>query len=636
MTRNKIELLDDRLINQIAAGEVIERPASLLKELLENSLDAGSSQINVEIEKGGLKLVKVEDNGSGIPKQELSLALSRHATSKLKSFEDLYSILSLGFRGEALPSIAAVSKLTLSSKTADAQSGYEFSCFGGNNLAEPRPVARMQGTTVTVEDLFYNTPARRKFLRTEQTEYKYIDQNIRRLALSRSDVGFTLSHNGRKNIDCSIAQTEAEQDRRVKLICGAEFQQHTVRFSDLQTDMALEGWVALPTFSRSQRDLQYFFVNGRAIKDPLIAHAVKRAYADVLYSGRHPAFVLYLQVDPSEVDVNVHPSKTEVRFKDTRRVHDFIYRSLNKLIADIRPGANAPPAQASLSSNPGQSSGLFNQGGGISSGAATSPLHNYDPHKNAAVKQGAFKFNAQEQIAGYDALHPGGGIRGAGVSQFDSASAEAQEDAVNLGDVASVDEQDIPPLGFALAQLKGIYILAESQQGLILVDMHAAHERIKYETMKAELAAEQVACQPLLVPVQITLSPVEATTAQRHLTHFQAMGMEIDFLSEHELVLRQVPEILSKADMPALIHDVLADLSELGESDRIEHNIREILSSKACHGAVRANRQLTIPEMNALLRDMEVVERSGQCNHGRPTWVSVTIEELDKWFQRGH
>ncbi|MFT5607689.1 MAG: DNA mismatch repair protein MutL, partial [Parvicella sp.] len=526
MIRKNIQLLDDRLINQIAAGEVIERPASLLKELLENSLDAGSNHIDVGIENGGLKLVKVEDNGFGIPKEELALALSRHATSKLKSFDDLYSIMSLGFRGEALPSIAAVSKLTLSSKMQGADSGYVLNCFGGEDGGEPKPIARETGTTVVVEDLFYNTPARRKFLRTEQTEYKYIDQNIRRLALSRFDVAFSLSHNGKKKIDCAIANSDAEQDARVKSICGAEFQQNTVRFTDQQNDLALQGWVALPTFSRSQRDLQYFFVNGRAIKDPLIAHAVKRAYADVLYSGRHPAFVLYLQIDPSEVDVNVHPSKTEVRFKDTRRVHDFIYRSLNKLIADIRPGDNLPPAQAALSGVMGASSGLFNQGGGAHNPSVqgTSPLSNFDTYQSTPTKQGAFKFNAGEQIAAYDALHPSGGIRGDSMAQnkFDSAD---QQQAINP--LARIDEQDIPPLGFALAQLKGIYILAESVHGLILVDMHAAHERIKYEEMKSQLSSDEVACQPLLVPVQIVLSPTEAVTAQKHLPHFRTMGLEL-------------------------------------------------------------------------------------------------------------
>ncbi len=628
MSERVIQLLDDRLINQIAAGEVIERPASLLKELLENSLDADATKIDIEVDNGGLQLVKVSDNGVGIAKEQLHLALSRHATSKLKSFDDLYSIMSLGFRGEALPSIAAVSKLTLSSKVASADSGYELACYGGEMLAEPKPIARDDGTTITVQDLFYNTPARRKFLRTEATEYKYIDQNIRRLALSRFDVAFKLSHNGKQNIDCEVAGTEQLQDARIKALCGAEFQQNTLRFSDEQNGLSLSGWVALPTFSRSQRDLQYFFVNGRAIKDPLIAHAVKRAYADVLYAGRHPAFVLYLQIDPAEVDVNVHPSKTEVRFKDTRRVHDFIYRSLNKLIADVRPGNNVPPAQASL----GQSS--QNQQG-FAQSIATSPLSNYASYRQTPAKQGAFKFDANEQMAAYDALHPDGGLRGEGVNTASEPFNQGTSELAFQQEDVAANEQNIPPLGFALAQLKGIYILAESKDGLILVDMHAAHERIKYEAMKAELASDSIACQPLLVPVQIALSPTEVNTAQQHLVHFRAMGLELDFISDSELVLRQVPDILAKTNLPELIHDVLADLDALGESDRIEAQIHEILSTKACHGAVRANRQLSLPEMNALLRDMEVVERSGQCNHGRPTWVSVSIDDLDKWFQRG-
>ena len=619
--RPHIRRLDDRLINQIAAGEVIERPASLLKELLENSLDAGADNIDIQIERGGMKRVDVSDNGFGIEKDELELALSRHATSKLNRFEDLYQINSLGFRGEALPSIAAVSKLQISSKTPGADSAFEIQCHGGQLMAEPAPCAREQGTTIEVSDLFYNTPARRKFLRTESTEYKHIDQNIRKLALSRFDVGFRLSHNGKVSLNCLPATDDEEKIDRISMICGREFAQSSVYFSTEQVDIRLEGWLGLPTFSRSQRDLQYFYVNGRAIRDPLIAHAVKRAYADVMYSGRHPAFVLYMSISPEAVDVNVHPAKTEVRFKDTRQIHDFIYRTLKKVIADLRPGDNVPPARAHLTS--------FVEGAGNSDSRAITPqtsqayssLANYQVQADRPANQAAFRFNASEQLKGYKALHPGEKFSG----QISAAGAPDQ----------GLDSNEIPPLGFALAQLKGVYILSESADGLILVDMHAAHERIGYENLKQVFAAESIEQQPLLVPVRIQLPAQSVMAAVENIAVFQSAGLEIEALGETELVVRQVPVVLNNIDIPALIKDVLSDILELGISDRIERTIHEIFASRACHGAVRANRRLSLPEMNALLRDMESVERSGQCNHGRPTWVSVSMDDLDKWFLRG-
>jgi len=634
--RRPITRLDDRLINQIAAGEVIERPASLLKELLENSLDASADRIEVAVERGGMKRIAVSDNGFGIAKNELDLALSRHATSKLNKFEDLYQINSLGFRGEALPSIAAVSKLQIRSKTADADAAYEVQCHGGHTLGEPAPAARETGTTIEVTDLFYNTPARRKFLRAESTEYKHIDQNIRKLALSRFDVSFRLSHNDKLFIDCPVAASEAEKTERIAKICGREFADNSLVFSTEQSGIALHGWLGLPTFSRSQRDLQYFYVNGRAIKDPLIAHAVKRAYADVLYSGRHPAFVLYMSISPDAVDVNVHPAKTEVRFKDTREVHDFIYRALNRVIADLRPGDSIPPARAQLAAlqahtaPSGAGSAAFSAGDADTRGASTgtitphssqaySSLANYQPGAGAGRSQSAFKFNAQDQVSAYARLHP-------------------DTDASDSGFAANsppVAEQDIPPLGFALAQLKGVYILSESKQGLILVDMHAAHERIGYEALKKEFSAQHIEQQPLLVPVRIELPEQQLSAAIEHLDIFQKMGLEIEPQGETGLLIRTVPTVLSKVDIPKLIKDVLSDLAELGLSDRIEQTIHDIFAERACHGAVRANRQLTLPEMNALLREMEVVERTGQCNHGRPTWVAVSMADLDKWFLRG-
>lgn len=607
--RPRIRRLDDRLINQIAAGEVIERPASLLKELLENSLDAGATQVEVEIERGGMKRIEVADNGIGIPVEELPLALSRHATSKLSRFQDLYQISSLGFRGEALPSIGAVSKLKIVSRPPEADNAWAISCHGGEVDAQTAPVARETGTTVEVVDLFYNTPARRKFLRAESTEYKHIDQNMRKLALSRFDVGFRLAHNGRVSIDCPAVADEDGKMARLEKICGREFAQNCVYFSTEQPGMVLKGWLGLPTFSRSQRDLQYFFVNGRAIRDPLVGHAVKRAYADVLYSGRHPAFVLYMQLAPESVDVNVHPAKTEVRFKDTRQVHDFIYRSLNRVIADLRPGDNVPPARARLEEPSRSGRGPEPPKPSL----AHSSLSNYQAGAARPARQSAFRFDAREQLDAYRDLHP----------------AEEGPDETRL------DSGEVPPLGFALAQLKGVYILAESVDGLILVDMHAAHERIEYERMKQALADNTIEIQPLLVPVRVEVSEPAMAAAMEHLEMFAGLGFELEALGETELVLRKLPAALHKADLPMLIKDVLSDILELGVSDRIERSFHEILATRACHGAVRANRRLTLPEMNALLREMERVERAGQCNHGRPTWVSVSMEDLDKWFLRG-
>lgn len=621
--RRRITRLDDRLINQIAAGEVIERPASLLKELLENSLDANADHIDVEVERGGMKRIQVSDSGFGIEKEELDLALSRHATSKLNKFEDLYQINSLGFRGEALPSIAAVSKLRICSRTEEAESAFEVLCHGGHMLGEPAPAARENGTTIEVTDLFYNTPARRKFLRAESTEYKHIDQNIRKLALSRFDVSFRLSHNDRVLIECPLASTEADKTERISKICGREFADNSLTFSTEQSGIQLHGWLGLPTFSRSQRDLQYFYVNGRAIRDPLIAHAVKRAYADVLYSGRHPAFVLYMSISPEAVDVNVHPAKTEVRFKDTREVHDFIYRALSRVIADLRPGDNVPPARAQLDQLQSQLiSGGLTPAREITphNSQAYSSLANYQTQANSTRQQSALKFNAQDQISAYRALHPGG-------EAPDLLNAQTAE-AVSA-------EADIPPLGFALVQLKGVYILSESRDGLILVDMHAAHERIGYEKLKQDFAADSIEQQPLLVPVRVELPEQHLTAAMEHLHIFLDMGLEIEALGETELVVRSVPTVLSQVDIPALIKDVLSDIAELGLSDRIKQTIHDLFAEKACHGAVRANRLLTLPEMNGLLREMEIIERSGQCNHGRPTWVAVSMDDLDKWFLRG-
>ncbi len=610
--RAAIVQLDDKLINQIAAGEVIERPASLLKELLENSIDAGAASIQVHAERGGLKRIAVRDDGIGIAEAEARLALSRHATSKLTCVEDLFKVGSLGFRGEALPSMAAVSRLSLSSRTAAAERGFTVTCHG-RRASAPRPAACDFGTTVEAADLFYNTPARRKFLRAEKTELKRLDEVIRRIALSRFYLDLSFVHDGREVLRVAPAVDAAARQARLASLCGAPFAQQSMHFEDGFDDMEAEvapggarmrlaGWMGLPTFSRSQRDLQYFFVNDRPVRDPLIAHAVRRAYHDVLYHGRHPAFVLFFHIQPQWVDVNVHPAKSEVRFRDSRAVHDYLYRTLHRVIAKLSPedgGVPLPTPQAAA-----QFRGFGGRpGGGAGFGSSV----------------GQRNMRMAEQGAGYHAL----------------ASAAMGAEAAHADYAAHADEAEIPPLGYALAQLKGIYILAENRDGLIMVDMHAAHERITYETLKWQVAAQAVSSQPLLVPLALLVSQPEAEAAEQFGAEFTALGFDLGAIGEQQLAVRAVPELLLQVDIENLVRDALSDLLEYGRSERIASAQHEILSSIACHGAVRANRKLTQAEMNALLRQMEEVERAGQCNHGRPTWMSASLAEMDKWFMRG-
>ena len=591
--------LDDRLINQIAAGEVIERPASLLKELLENSVDAGATQIRVHAERGGLKRITVRDNGAGIPEAEAKLALARHATSKLTRFDDLFNVTTLGFRGEALPSIAAVSRLSLSSRVASAASGFEVTCHGGGEISAAKPVPHPPGTTVETTDLFYNTPARRKFLRAEKTELKHLEDVIRRIALSRFNLDISFVHDGKEVLHAMPARTPAECSNRIAGICGKPFAEQSVYFEDEVEIMKLSGWMGLPTFSRSQRDLQHFFVNARAVRDNLVAHAVRRAYDDVLYHGRHPAFVLFFEIRPDLVDVNAHPAKSEVRFRDLRAVHDYIYRTLHRAIAALSPEEGGVTLPTPAAANQLRT-------GGVGQGAGS------------VAAQRNIRMLVAKQMEGYHALHPpAAGVADAGVA-----------DAVD-------DDTETPPLGYALAQLKGIYILAENNDGLIMVDMHAAHERITYETLKRQADEKSTGSQPLLVPISIIVSRAEAEAAEHFGDGFASLGFDLDRIGDEQLVVRAVPELLVKADIETLARDVLSDLLEHGSSDRIANAQHEILSSVACHGSVRANRKLTHAEMNALLRQMEQVERSGQCNHGRPTWMSVSLPEIDKWFMRG-
>ncbi|MBV1790503.1 DNA mismatch repair endonuclease MutL [Marinobacterium sp. D7] len=620
MTR--IHLLSPQLANQIAAGEVVERPASVVKELLENSLDAGARKIDVDIENGGIKLIRLRDDGFGIDKEDLALALSRHATSKILQLQDLEAVASLGFRGEALASISSVARLALTSRTAEQDAAWQVRAEGRDMEAVLSPAAHPQGTTVEVRDLFFNTPARRKFLKTEQTEFRHLEEVIKRLALSRFDVAFNLQHNGRRVQQLRPVDGEQARERRLASLLGAAFIDQAVHLdvSAEASGLRLWGWIGLPTYSRSQADQQYFFVNGRIIRDKVVTHAVRQAYADVLFSGRHPAFVLYLELDPALVDVNVHPTKHEVRFRESRLVHDFIFRTLHRVIADLRPkSAVVDESAAPAVEGPGAdglalrpSVGSAGGGGGFSQGRM--PLY------QSAPGSGGYTGSAvREQIAAYAGLH-----------EPASPLMRPQQPAM-----PQAGAEQAPPLGYAIAQLHGVYVLAQNEAGLVLVDMHAAHERIVYERMKTAWDEDKMRSQPLLVPVSISVSEREADLAEERPELFERLGFKIERMGADTLTVREVPVSLAKADAAQLVRDVLADLVVFGSSQRIEQSINELLATMACHGAVRANRQLSITEMNALLRDMEATERSGQCNHGRPTWTQLSMAELDKLFMRG-
>ena len=618
----RIQLLSPRLANQIAAGEVVERPASVIKELLENSLDAGAKRIDVEVEQGGVKLLRVRDDGSGIPADDLFLALARHATSKIRELEDLESVISLGFRGEALASISSVARLTMTSRTAYAEQAWQVETEGRDMAARVQPAAHPVGTSVEVRDLFFNTPARRKFLRTEKTEFDRLQDVIKKLALARFDVAFHLRHNAKTVFALHEAPDEISRARRVASVCGPAFLEQALPIEVERSGLRLWGWVGLPTFSRSQADLQYFYVNGRMVHDKLVAHAVRQAYRDVLFNGRHPTFVLFLEIDPSVVDVNVHPTKHEVRFRDGRMVHDFLYGTLHRALGEVRPEDQlaAPAAVSQVMRPTGQVAGEFGPQGEMGLAA-----------------------NILEQPAAPSSIwrSPGAGYQAPRNEPSMLPVAEAQgayrEYFAPLPESAALPQAqgDIPPLGYALAQLKGVYILAENAQGMVLVDMHAAHERIMYERLKTAMASEGLRGQPLLVPESIALSQREADCAEEHGEWFQRLGFELQRLGEESLAIRQIPVLLKQAEATQLVRDVLADLLEYGTSDRIQAHLNELLATMACHGAVRANRRLTLPEMNGLLRDMEQTERSGQCNHGRPTWTQLGMDDLDKLFLRG-
>ena len=589
-----IRVLPPQLVNQIAAGEVVERPASVVKELLENAFDAQAKTVEVDIELGGLRLIRVRDDGLGMARDDLPLALARHATSKIASLADLERVASMGFRGEALPSISSVSRLALSSRAEGAELAWRVVADGTKSGYEVEPVAHPQGTCVEVRDLFYNTPARRKFLRAEKTEFSHIEALLKRMALSRFDTGFVLRHNQREVLSLKPAASLAAQEARVGKLCGEAFLPNALRLDFASAGLRLAGWAGLPTFSRSQADMQFAYVNGRLVRDKLFAHAVRQAYQDVLYHGRQPVYVLYLDLDPAQVDVNAHPAKLEVRFRDGRLVHDFLYGALRRAIADERPGAAAPPPTEAEA-----------PGGEVSARQPYSFAH--------APRQASLPLQVRETLLALNALY----------SPAAAAPAPASEAEAH------------PPLGQAIAHLHNIYILAETPGGLVLVDAHAAHERVTYEKLKRQHQAGAVASQPLLLPVRVALSAAEADLAEAFAGSFAELGMEISRCGPDAVLVRAVPALLGGADAESLLRDALADLNQHGRSRRLEQSLNRVLATLACHGSVRARRRLSVAEMNALLREVEATENGGQCNHGRPTWIELSGKDLDRFFLRG-
>jgi len=585
-----IQVLPEQLVNQIAAGEVVERPAAVVKELVENSLDAGARRVEVDAEQGGLARIQVRDDGCGIARDELALALTRHATSKIASLSDLEHVRSLGFRGEALPSILSVSRLSLVSRTAADAHGWRLEGEGALSGARPEPAAHAPGTTVEVRDLFFNTPARRKFMRAESTEFRHLDQGLRRIALARFDTAFALRHGARKVFELAPAESTQGRAQRVAQLTDAEFLDNALELDESRLGMRLSGWIALPSFSRAQADLQHFYVNGRPVRDKLVGHALRRAYADALHGTRFPAFVLYLELDPARVDVNVHPAKVEVRFRDSSTVHDFIFGAVHQALRRVRPDP-----------------------------AAHHQVH-FDRSTGEIGAQDSFRYGAEV---------PGPRSRETSPRSLgpDSSAPRIEE-----------PRPDDAPLGYALAQLSGIFILAQNREGLVLIDMHAAHERVLYERFKQSLHGGGIASQALLVPIAVTVPEDVADQAEAARERLQRLGLELDRSGPATLTVRAVPPLLAHADLAELVKSLLGEATE-HESRRHFSEVSEaqerVLADMACRAAVRAGRQLTLAEMNALLRDMERTDLAGQCNHGRPTWVQFTHSELDRLFLRG-
>ena len=604
-----IQLLPEVLINQIAAGEVVERPASVVKELVENALDAGAQRVEIDLEEGGARLIRIRDDGVGMAPAELPMAVSRHATSKIASLDDLEAVATLGFRGEALPSIASVSRFSLASRTATQERGAKLDVEGGR-LGEVTPHPHAQGTTVEARDLFFNVPARRKFLKAERTELGHVEDWLRQLALARPTIELKLNHNGR--LLRHYRPNGGDAPKRLAEALGPEFHERALGLDHAQAGLRLHGWIGLPTASRSSADQQFFYVNGRAVRDRIVAHAVRQAYADVLYHGRHPSFVLFLELDPRRVDVNVHPAKHEVRFRDGRLVHDFIFRTLHEALAEARPADAVGAPSSPVGPMPSPVAGL---------------------PQWAPADQSRLGLSVGDTMAAYRTLYAASDAREANPPS--AATVAPSPAAFPAGAPVEGDDTVAPPLGFALAQLHGVYVLAQNAQGLVLVDMHAAHERITYERMKAAFAAQDLRAQPLLVPEALAVSEREADTAELHAALLASLGFEVRRTGPQSLSLRSVPALLADLDAKPLLLDALAELREHGSTRKVEEAVHGLMGGWACRSSVRANRRLTVPEMNALLRDMEATERAAQCNHGRPTYVQLELAELDRLFLRG-
>ncbi len=604
-----IRPLPDQLISQIAAGEVIERPSAVVKELLENALDAGATQITIRLEAGGVKRISITDNGCGIPPEQMPLSLARHATSKIASLTDLENVSTLGFRGEALASIASVSQLTLTSRSEGQAHAWQISGHASDTVA---PASGAQGTVMDVQDLYFNTPARRKFLKTEQTEFGHCAEVVRRIALARPDVRFTLSHNG-KTVD---HWQENSLEQRSAQILGDEFAQARLPLEEAAGPLTLQGFIGLPTAARSRADSQYFYVNGRFVRDKLLTHAVRSAYQDVLHGDRFPSYVLRLDLDPSLVDVNVHPSKIEVRFRDSRAVHQFVFHAVSRALARTSATAQGT-APAPMPAASGAIPWMQNQPRQTSFGVAQNTFRYGEMFRDAGSSAAG---SAPETYQSYpSSLSALSGLSNSSAAPNATAGTEAEEF----------------PLGFALAQLHGVFVLAQNRAGLVLVDMHAAHERILYEQFKQALQSESVQLQPLLIPVTLIADPVEIGTVEENAEVLAALGFDMAVLSPTTLAVRAIPALLANSDAQALARDILRDVREYGGSHVLTERRNELLGTLACHTAVRANRQLSIPEMNALLRQMEATDRADQCNHGRPTWVQLALSDLDKLFLRG-
>jgi DNA mismatch repair protein MutL len=599
---SSIQILPDQLINQIAAGEVVERPAAVVKELVENGLDAGAQHLEIDVEQGGLGLIRVRDDGRGIPREELPLALTRHATSKIASLDDLERVASFGFRGEALPSILSVSRFVLTSRTEAEPHGWRIAGAGTLDALHPQAAGHPVGTTVEAGDLFFNTPARRKFMRAESTEFRHVDQLVRRLALSRFPLRLALRHNGRRVLELEPALDDAARAARLAKVCGDEFAANAVALDESRLGLRLWGWVALPSFARAQPDLQFLYINGRMVRDKLLGHALRRAYADVLHSTRYPAFVLFLELDPALVDVNVHPAKSEVRFRQAAQVHDFLFGCVHQLLRRIRP-------------DPEQHHRV--------------ELHAPEPVQEPLRYAGAAS-RAAERSTLLELREPAPSVESTAWPLYRSTPYESAGGAA--AEVAVAEQ----PLGRALAQLHGVFVLAENRHGLVLVDAHAAHERVLYERLKQQLEAGGIPAQALLVPEVVRVGEAEADQLEAQREELSRLGLVIDRSGPESVAVRAVPPLLARADPAALLRSLSGEDSDSNRHfDEVLDAQHRILADMACRGAIKANRRLTLPEMDALLRDMESTERSGQCNHGRPTWVQVGAADLDRLFLRG-